>query len=70
MLVPCCSNIVVLGLLLPAYSYTGMDGPAHMSEETEGAIPNRGSRQHTFCCYPNLYLWKPVVAQSRRSCPN
>eukprot|EP00775_Hariotina_reticulata_P000773 gene773-1085_t len=30
-------NIVVLGLLLPAFSYTGMDGPAHMSEETEGA---------------------------------
>eukprot|EP00882_Tetradesmus_deserticola_P027411 GHRQ01030331.1.p1 GENE.GHRQ01030331.1~~GHRQ01030331.1.p1 ORF type:complete len:181 (+),score=18.42 GHRQ01030331.1:157-699(+) len=30
-------NIAILGLLLPAYSYTGMDGPAHMSEEVEGA---------------------------------
>ena len=27
----------MLGLLLPAFSYTGMDGPAHMSEETAGA---------------------------------
>lgn len=31
------SNIAILGLLLPAYSYTGMDGPCHMSEEVEGA---------------------------------
>lgn len=30
-------NIAILGLLLPAYSYTGMDGPCHMSEEVEGA---------------------------------
>jgi hypothetical protein len=28
-----CSNIAILGLLLPSYSYTGMDGPCHMSEE-------------------------------------
>jgi amino acid transporter len=32
-----CSNIAILGLLLPSYSYTGMDGPCHMSEEVEGA---------------------------------
>lgn len=31
------SNIAILGLLLPSYSYTGMDGPCHMSEEVEGA---------------------------------
>jgi amino acid transporter len=30
-------NIAILGLLLPAYSYTGMDGPCHMAEEVEGA---------------------------------
>jgi amino acid transporter len=30
-------NIAILGLLLPAYSYTGMDGPCHMSEEVQGA---------------------------------
>ncbi|KXZ54383.1 hypothetical protein GPECTOR_5g461 [Gonium pectorale] len=27
----------ILGLLLPAYSFTGYDGPAHMSEETTNA---------------------------------
>jgi choline transport protein len=32
-----CSNIAILGLLLPAFSYTGMDGPCHMSEEVAGA---------------------------------
>mgnify|MGYP001806895936 CR=1 FL=1 len=32
-----CSNIAILGLLLPSYSYTGMDGPCHMSEEVAGA---------------------------------
>lgn len=31
------SYIGILGLLLPGFSYTGMDGPAHMSEETVGA---------------------------------
>ena len=31
------SYILCLGLLLPAYSYTGIDGPAHMSEETNDA---------------------------------
>ncbi len=26
--------IGILGLLLPAYAYTGYDGPAHMAEES------------------------------------
>lgn len=29
--------IALLGLLLPAYSYTGVDGPVHMVEETTGS---------------------------------
>ena len=29
--------IACLGLLLPAWSYTGMDGPAHMAEEVAGS---------------------------------
>ena len=28
------SYIFIIGLLLPAYSFTGFDGPAHMAEET------------------------------------
>lgn len=29
--------IAILGLLLPAYSYTGVDGPVHMAEEVHGS---------------------------------
>lgn len=29
--------IAILGLLLPAYSYTGVDGPVHMAEEVNGS---------------------------------
>ena len=29
--------IFILGLLLPAYSFTGLDGPAHLAEETSDA---------------------------------
>ncbi|GIL93046.1 hypothetical protein Vretifemale_20527 [Volvox reticuliferus] len=29
--------VFILGLLLPAYSFTGYDGPAHMSEESTNA---------------------------------
>lgn len=31
------SYTFILGLLLPAYSFTGYDGPAHMSEESTNA---------------------------------
>ncbi|KAI8472838.1 MAG: amino acid/polyamine transporter I [Monoraphidium minutum] len=30
-------NVAILGLLLPAYSYTGVDGPVHMAEEVNGS---------------------------------
>lgn len=61
------SYIGILGLLLPGFSYTGMDGPAHMSEETVGAAMGpplaimaggwvggwEGGRKvlQLFCCY-------------------
>jgi hypothetical protein len=32
-----CSNIAILGLLLPSYSFTGTDAACHMIEEIEGA---------------------------------
>jgi amino acid transporter len=51
--IPCCSAATaiqpkplptshfsytfLLGLLFPAYSFTGLDGPAHMSEESTNA---------------------------------
>ena len=34
---PTSAYVFILGLLLPAYSFTGLDGPAHLAEETADA---------------------------------
>ena len=34
---PLPSYVFILGMLFPAFSFTGLDGPAHMSEESTNA---------------------------------
>lgn len=56
---PTNAYVFILGLLLPAYSFTGLDGPAHLSEETTDAsmaAPRLGFRVTQPCHLPRAPL--------------
>lgn len=54
--------LFLLGLMLPAYTVTGFDGSAHISEETVGAAENVPKSMVRAVLYSGLLGWAMVCA--------